>query len=454
MTKNVTDEAGCIHVLERSLGQGGQGTVWLVSGGRRVVKLLAKRGNREALRRQIAMVKRLRLDDLHVARPLALLRPPEVGYVAEFLEDMTSIGTLMTPPRKASIAEWYLATGGLRRRLRLLAHAGEALLGLHDRGLVYSDISHGNVFVSEPPDAHEAWLLDLDNLRHDSEPGRAVYTPGYGAPEVMDGSRGATSYSDAWSFAVLALRVLTLNHPFHGDMVQDGEPELEEKADAGELPWTGHRGDTSNASTRGIPLDWVLTKSLREAAEKTFEAGLRSPHERAPVSQWVKALHAAADITVRCLRCAGTFLALWERCSFCGERRPAIAYARIYRWHPARGIVRVGKAKQGDLERLPLTLEPIREPLTLLARHTHDEQGVAGRQAVALLTPVERGVHVRPLGPPLWITDPGAGAPSARPLSERGKTLLLAEDPGAGHVIHFEPPDTPHRVLVVNRGRQ
>lgn len=123
-TRTVTDENGSLHTLARRLSEGGQGVVWLAQGGRRVIKLCSGGSDREALRRQIAFVKRLDLRDLHVARPLALLRPPAVGYVAEFLSEMVPIRELLAPPKGSAVAPWYLATGGARRRLRLLAHAG------------------------------------------------------------------------------------------------------------------------------------------------------------------------------------------------------------------------------------------------------------------------------------------------------------------------------------------
>src|SRR5437879_3728252 len=82
---SVTDEAGTIHNLVRVLGDGGQGAVWLTRNDRRVVKLLPRKGRVEDLRRHLAYLKQLSLDGLHVARPLALLRPPALGYVSEFL---------------------------------------------------------------------------------------------------------------------------------------------------------------------------------------------------------------------------------------------------------------------------------------------------------------------------------------------------------------------------------
>jgi DNA-binding helix-hairpin-helix protein with protein kinase domain len=253
----------------------------------------------EVLRRQFAFVRRLDLGGLHVAKPIAVLKPPYVGYVAEFLGDMVPIKSLMEAPSK-DLVRWHIDTGSLRRRLRLLAHAGEALLGLHARGVVYADVSHNNVFVSEPVSAVEAWLIDLDNLSHDSDPRHAIYTPGYGAPEVVAGGSGCTSLSDAWGFAVLAWHTLTLHHPFIGDFVNDGAPELEEQALAGHLPWVGHSTDDRNRCSTGLPADLVLAGRLMDLAKRTFEDGVIDRKLRASISDWVERLHVAADQTVSC----------------------------------------------------------------------------------------------------------------------------------------------------------
>jgi DNA-binding helix-hairpin-helix protein with protein kinase domain len=440
----VTDENGTVHALEYCLGEGAQGAVWRTRNGRRVVKLFSRTRDREALRRQIAFVKRLDLRDLHVARPLALLRPPEVGYVAEFLSDMVSLRSLLAPPRGQGVDGWYLATGGLQRRLRLLAHVGEALAGLHARGLIYGDISHNNVFVSGPVEASEAWLIDLDNLRHDSDPENAVYTPGYGAPEVVSGRQGPSSLSDAWGFAVLAFHTLSLIHPFCGDLVTEGDPELEEKAFAARVPWVDHSADARNRSSHGIAREQVLGPQLLTLARETFEDGANNSLKRPGVGRWVERLHLAADQTVACTHCAQTFFVSAQACPWCGSARPLLAQVSIQRWEPGRGIVEA----MGTVARLPLAGAPVQ----LTRRHTRGESGLRAREVEFSLEPRERGVLVRPHDVPAWVTPPGKqAAVDTTSITSRGRILPL-EAPDRSWVVHFDNVDTPHRVAVISRG--
>jgi DNA-binding helix-hairpin-helix protein with protein kinase domain len=440
--QNVIDESGAVHSLWKKIGAGGQGEVWSVQGGRRIVKLLNPRSDPEALRCQLAFVRRLDLGRLHVARPIAVLKPPHVGYVAEFLGDMVAIKALMQAPG-SELLRWHIESGSLRRRLRLLAHAGEALLGLHARGVVYADVSHNNVFVSERAHANEAWLIDLDNLSYVSDPRRSIYTPGYGAPEVVAGSAGCTSLSDAWAFAVLVWHTLTLTHPLIGDLVNGGEPELEDDAFAGRLPWVGHSTDDRNRCSSGLPADLVLAGKLTELARKTFEDGLTDPKRRPGVGSWVEVLHEAADLTVRCPECEGTYYLSAAQCPWCDAPMVHGRLVEFFRWQP-------GTASEKRL--FPGLVRPSRlaltdEGLLLTRRVTEGLTGLAGRTPHVEIMPVDRGVSVRALaGCTAWVAPVGKAERERHDVSGRGRII-----PPNGWMVFFEEPDKPQRVAVIGR---
>ncbi len=51
--------------------------------------------------------------------------------------------------RPTSSENWWIETGGLKKRLRILKKLSNILAELHSRGLVYGDLSPKNIFVSE-----------------------------------------------------------------------------------------------------------------------------------------------------------------------------------------------------------------------------------------------------------------------------------------------------------------
>lgn len=442
----VVDENGARHTLSTRLGAGGQGEAWLTKSGRNVVKILAPGRRAEELRRQIARVKRADLADLHLAKPLALLRPPLVGYVAEFLADMQPIASLMRPPQAGSKVAWYRDTGGLRRRLRLLAHAGEALHGIHAMGFSYGDVSPANVFVSIPVSAVEAWLIDLDNLKTESDPSLNVFTNGFGAPEVVTGQHGATSLSDAWGFAVLVMKTLALVHPFLGDVVEDGEPELEEAAFAGRLPWIDDGQDSRNRCTRGLDRSIVLSKHMRAHAAATFGPGRLDRLQRTSVAQWTETLHVAADRTLTCSFCRSTFFEGRGTCPWCEAPAPRFLQIEIRRWEPGRGLIAPLEDATSRIGSLPWCGDKMDIP----RRVTHGESGMAGRRLGLSVEPAPGGVLVRaPAGIEYHFAKATeAPQPATQVLLGRGVTLSV-DSPG--YLIHLGSLDSRHRVLRIVR---
>lgn len=58
-------------------------------------------------------------------------------------------------------------------------------------------------------------------------------------------------------------------------MVEEGEPELEDQALAGELPWVSHSTDARNRTHYGYPPEVMLNDPLFKLFQRTFEDGLK-----------------------------------------------------------------------------------------------------------------------------------------------------------------------------------
>lgn len=326
----VVDSHGHPYELTSKLGQGGQGVVCKTRYPNVLVKICTH--DDERLKGEwinhIRWLMRQPLEDLAIARPVAIIEKPRLGYVMELMDGLAPMSLLLesaeysmsegeNPAEKLS---GFLKTGGLKRRISLLARLARLLADLHGRGMAFGDLSPSNVFVSESLDHTEVWLIDCDNLCVSSRTSdQAVFTPDYGAPEIIRKESGVNTLTDSWSFAVMAFRLMTLLHPLKGDVVNDGGPEIEEKALRGELPWVDHP-NRHNEVTTGLPRELVLTSRLKALFSQCFDEGLNDPGARPSMSAWAEGLEAAAALAITCEEsdCGNSFFAERSlRCPFC-----------------------------------------------------------------------------------------------------------------------------------------
>lgn len=375
MSEQYTDVFGNHHTCLKAISRGGQGVVYRTQTPNLVVKLACedqlpiKDAERmERVNREYDTIRLLPIPQgLHITLPLATL-DGAAGYVMTLLDGMDSFETVFweaeapeafTTPwldeiRGAPIAEQlgrYIASGSRRRRLEAFYHCACILAQIHGAGLVYCDISRNNLFVSSDMDAHEVWLIDADNLNWAKErtamPG--FFTPGYGAPEVVNG-RGNSSYSDCYSFAVALFWTLYETHPFEGCGVMDEDGDFsEELRDGGSLPWIFDDEDDENAADGALPCEYYISPPLRALFQQTFSAlGRSRPASRPAMPEWVWALGNELDRAVRCPHCGMDYNAYeFSRCPWC-DTRPPLIRLRSFRAEGAAPFWSFSRELEGD----------------------------------------------------------------------------------------------------------
>jgi serine/threonine protein kinase len=462
---NVVDSKNISYEVLEKLGEGSQGVTYLLKDKKHIVKLFNKSFDDNTTKSKINFLINLGLEKTVFAIPLRQITQPKNGYISEFASGMIPLSSLKLGMENTNLAEWYLSSGGLLKRYNVLIRLAALLRALHSKGLAYCDLSPNNVFISERPDADNVFLIDLDNLRYKTSIVNNIYTPFFGAPEVIANNAPNTTMSDCFSFAVLAYELLTLNHPLIGDYVSEGEPELEEQALAGKIPWVDHSEDITNGRTTGLPSEKVMPKKLLNLFRKNFEGGLNNPLERPSMAEWFDMLNLALNELLKCgnpncsLRYPFNNL---KQCTFCGHKPEKVTRIQMRRWEEVEYFdsktheVKQQFALQPEVydeilmdETTPKEIAAFNflltdiEPLATLLKIEHL---VDNNEFKILLTPLN-GVR--------FNVSPRIG------LTEGGKTILLdipkkirvvdaSQQDKQKYMLHLKDINTPQRVLTID----
>ena len=331
--KIVYDDRKNQYELIGRVGEGGQGVVTITDCKNTLIKI--SRNNRASVKakqweKQIRWVMQQNIYDLNLALPKAPIVRPKVGYTMELMDGLHPLEKELEITQQKlveeSSIEGYLTTGGMPRRLAMLRNLAHTLSELHGRGYVYGDLSLSNVFVSKDPAYSEIWLIDCDNITfYERQSFDVMYTPQFGAPEIVKNESNVSAFSDAWSFAVVAFELLTTQLPFNGLMLEDAEDfeAMSECAQRGELPWIYDQNDDSNECCGGLPLSMVTTPKLYTLFERCFTQGKLEPFYRPTLSEWRLALQESLDHFLSCSKCQGQFFYQSQEdvqiCPFCNH---------------------------------------------------------------------------------------------------------------------------------------
>ncbi|MEM6530996.1 MAG: sigma 54-interacting transcriptional regulator [Myxococcota bacterium] len=183
------------YQIERELAAGGQGRVyagydsWL---DRRVALKQVNSSGAGALRREFAALRAVRHPSLVAALDLVLDE-----------DSATLVEALVEGEALNAWARWQ----NPRQVLATLAPIAHALAHLHTRGFAHGDISPNNILIDP---GGRAVLIDLGfTSRRGAESQTVSGTPGFIAPERLEGSYGIDGPADIWSFGAVLSAVLT-----------------------------------------------------------------------------------------------------------------------------------------------------------------------------------------------------------------------------------------------------
>ena len=308
--KTIRTISGTEYLLTEIVGQGAQGIVYKESSGEHLIKMYFNTNEIHA-RKQIDKIKWLSKQNYpdRFIMPIDIIEKPYVGYVMKRVKGHFSLNKLLIPSKGLSFSDWYNDfSGGLRRRLYLGFQIAQAFNILHKDNRAYCDISGNNVLVVEDKAKASVCMIDIDNLYIPGTDKTSILgTARYMAPEILNKQMQPDIFTDDFSLAVLIFELLKVGHPYVGDVISDGTPEMESDAYKGDYPYVDDEDNTFNRSNKMLPSEVVINPKLRELFKKTFLDGKMNRMSRATAFELSVACLEASNVLIKCKECNSWF---------------------------------------------------------------------------------------------------------------------------------------------------
>jgi eukaryotic-like serine/threonine-protein kinase len=205
--------------IERSIGSGGMGDVYLATD-TRLNRRVAIKTLPTALAKSPAFLKRFRNE----AQAAANLNHPNVATIFS-VEEIDGRPIITMEYVEGKVLSEVTPSGGLDLRTFLdwFVPISDALCHAHERGIVHRDIKPGNIMITSDgiPKVLDFGLAQMEFKAGDvtefsiTQPGQIVGTPSYMSPEQAQG-KDVDERSDIFSFGVVMFEALTGERPFKG----------------------------------------------------------------------------------------------------------------------------------------------------------------------------------------------------------------------------------------------
>ena len=325
--KTITAKSGNSFILTEIAGSGAQGVVYKENSGKYMVKFYYPH-NEPQLDKDIidrlSFIKNVKKPGNFV-EIRDLIDYPYTGYVMDRVIDHKPLNSYLIHDRTIKFADWYNSRNGFRERLYIGYIIAKAFYALSEDNLSYCDISGNNILVKFSNNTISVRMIDIDNIYIAGRGTSAVLgTPRYIAPEVISRARNPDVFSDNYSLAVILFELLRIGHPYVGKEVDDGTPEDEEAAYAGERDYVAP--DEENM----LPEETVFTGSLKELFRRCFIAGKENRMERPSAREFEFALLDACNKVIKCPSCGSWHYPKDDICPWCESVSKPTAYLIFY----------------------------------------------------------------------------------------------------------------------------
>lgn len=191
----------------------------------------------------------------------------------------------------------------------------DAFRQLHEMQYSYKDISSNNIYLN--PTTGEVLIIDNDNITKNLLPAQVSGTPGFRAPEIVEGSTSLPSMlTDLHSLAIVLFKVLCCEHPLHGAKEYDMSGLIDESERNRQLYGYDAQfifADTHNLDRYisqespahlGARDNWKMyPQSVKELFCSAFVDGIKCPHERPKANKWMQAFQYMTKVYCECDKC-------------------------------------------------------------------------------------------------------------------------------------------------------
>lgn len=325
---------GGFVTINRELGRGGQGIVYLVdhNGKQKALKWYLNAPDQN-------FYNNLNANIINGAPSNAFLWPEAITE-----KQKGSYGYVMAlrPQNYFEFGNYLLAKKSFKSFTAMMAAAMKICNGfmmLHRFGYSYQDLNDGNFFID--PTNGDVLICDNDNVMPQGEKSGIMGKARYMAPEIVAGGI-PDKYSDRFSLSVILFMLFYANHPFEGAKVVDCPcmtESYEKKFYGSEALFIYNPCDKSNLPVKGIHQNvirrWpVFPQKLRDTFIQEFsEEMLKNPTKRMIEQSWEKLIASLRDTLVICPHCGEeTFIEESDaehKCINCGKSIPVANFLQL-----------------------------------------------------------------------------------------------------------------------------